>query len=438
MASQRAGLEQAIFRLLLDDETVADADLVPRHFTDPQARHLWGVAQRMREDGADVTGFSLVAAGGDDDVQRDVLRLFVRDCRTSLAARCDLDSIVDGIRREADTDEVLRIVIAAGDRTAQRTDDPESLVRDLCAQLAGAVSRSRHTALPLSGLVRCELDSIVESLTAKERGIVIQTRISTGLVSLDAKIGGGLGRGSWTVIGARPGGCKTSVLMQFARSAPVPVVVFLYEDLRDLACRELAVATNIVATDIAGHRFESGLQVAACSNAQRAMRDDVFVVDARGMDARDIAREVRFYVEEHGVELAVVDYLNRMRHERADRYDLAIRGTMDVLDDMVGEHDIAGALGAQLSRAVVKESRLPRMDDLRDSGSVEEICKLGIVLHRPYQGRAQSEGGDSELWFVIDKQNIGTRSAIVKCGWDGPSMTISDMPGYAEGYTGGS
>lgn len=266
---------------------------------------------------------------------------------------------------------------------------------------------------------------ILADTALREKGHRSPPRIPTGLLTLDAKMGGGYGRGTWTVIAARPGGKKTSYIMQTCRRAPVPALVFLYEEVDDIIHRELAVKTGIPAVDIAGQRL-TGKQMSECRMAARLMRTDLHIVDARGMSARDISREARSLVREHKIELLAIDYLNRMRHPKADRYDLSIRATLDTLDNLVGDLKIPGLLGCQLSRAVVKEGRLPRIDDARDAGAIEEICKLGICLHSPYENRKPSDGGDDEVWMILDKQNLGKRRQIIKCNWHGPTFTIGD------------
>lgn len=423
----RTRREQAIFRLLLDDPAIADlADIEPRHFLDILARPLWEHAQALRGKGVEPTGFALLAAVKDEG-QRAASQQWLRAARLSVAHAGDLDALVSEIRGEADLDEIGRIADEAARAVLAREIDPITLAGKIQEQLSRAVSRVQHSAETLAAKGERAAWEIIRGAEKVAKGETDAPRISTGLLTVDREIGGGLPRGSWTVVAARPGIGKTSFVMQVARSSGARTLVFLYEDVDDIIHRELAAQTGIGANNIAGCRVDRK-QASTLLAAARRLSDRVWVVNARGMDAMTIARITRALVRQHGIELLCVDYLNRMRHVRTDRdrYDLAIRGTLDVLDDLLGELRIAGVLGCQLGRAVTKENRAPRIDDARDAGAIEEICKLGICLHRPFVDRDASEGGDSEMWLILDKQNLGKRRQVVVCDWDGPAMTIRD------------
>jgi replicative DNA helicase len=105
------------------------------------------------------------------------------------------------------------------------------------------------------------------------------------------------------------------------------------------------------------------------------------------------------HMAEHDTRLVVIDYLQLLTP--------AGRGstrTEDVSEITRGLKIMAMELGvpvvalSQLSRAAVQQNRKPRLDDLRDSGSIEQDADVVLFLHR-------AERPIVEL--IIAKQRLG-------------------------------
>ena len=90
------------------------------------------------------------------------------------------------------------------------------------------------------------------------------------------------------------------------------------------------------------------------------------------------------------------------------------------LHDLSKELDCHISIGCQLSR-LPKESRVrpPRLDDLRDSGEIEQDADLVIGLHRPeYYGIESDDSGSLKgiAEFHILKQRNGPTD-MIKATW---------------------
>lgn len=78
----------------------------------------------------------------------------------------------------------------------------------------------------------------------------------------------------------------------------------------------------------------------------------------------------------------LIDYLQLIRHDRADRHDLQVGGTTKVLKRLARQCGVPIVLLCQLNREV--ESRpggKPRLSDLRDSGEIEQDADAVLMLH---------------------------------------------------------
>ena len=62
-------------------------------------------------------------------------------------------------------------------------------------------------------------------------------------------------------------------------------------------------------------------------------------------------------------------------------------------------------VAAQLNRASARENRPPRLDDLRDSGSVEQDADTVLFIHRP--PREGASGLSNETSLIVEKNRNG-------------------------------
>ena len=79
---------------------------------------------------------------------------------------------------------------------------------------------------------------------------------------------------------------------------------------------------------------------------------------------------------------------------------------------------------AQLNRGpetrAGKEAGIPRMSDLRESGSIEQDADMVILLYRPaaYMDTQEYEMGDNTSQIIIAKHRHGS-TGVVKLLWQG-------------------
>ena len=127
-------------------------------------------------------------------------------------------------------------------------------------------------------------------------------------------------------------------------------------------------------------------------------------------------------VERHGIELLIVDYLQRVRNPSAKTREREVAEVSGLLKDMALVHDIPVIALCQLNRAVeTRQKKTPTLADLRDSGQIEQDADIVIFLHRD---NPQAKSGPVDLIFAKGR-NIGTGK--VRLFWDGDRMTFHDI-----------
>ena len=83
------------------------------------------------------------------------------------------------------------------------------------------------------------------------------------------------------------------------------------------------------------------------------------------------------------VDIVFVDYLGLVRSSKDDRTPqyLKIEDIVIQMKRFAQELSIPVVLLCQLNREAEKESREPRLSDLRDSGAIEQAADLVVLLH---------------------------------------------------------
>jgi len=96
-----------------------------------------------------------------------------------------------------------------------------------------------------------------------------------------------------------------------------------------------------------------------------------------------IERQMRGGRRHRPVALWVVDHLHRTHCPGAESRHLELAAIVSRLKDLALELDTSVLLLSQLSRAKDRPDRRPRLDDLRESGAIEENADNVILLYRP-------------------------------------------------------
>jgi circadian clock protein KaiC len=149
---------------------------------------------------------------------------------------------------------------------------------------------SHDFAIAKGGLVVFPRLSAGQHMVSREEGV-----IPSGIAEIDALVGGGLDRGSATMIMGPAGVGKSSLAMQFAASAVAGgdrVSFFIFEEHRTVFLKRAAsLGFNLSPAIEAGHL-------------------SVQQIDPAEMSAGEFAYAVRTSVETHGSTMVIIDSLN--------------------------------------------------------------------------------------------------------------------------------
>lgn len=230
-------------------------------------------------------------------------------------------------------------------------------------------------------------DEFISDLNDKKMGLT-ELALTTGLSKLDAY--GGLNKSDLIVVGARPGMGKTSFLNKLASNC----AIVLNKPCGIISCemtsKQLLVRLASSECQINSEKLRSGNvsdyelnQIYARINE---IKKSPLYIDSKSRNLDTIISKSRRLKRNYKIELLMIDYLGLIRANGYRDKNSEITYITSELKNLAKELDIPIVLLSQLSREVEKRplhDRMPRMSDLRDSGSIEQDADQILFLFRP-------------------------------------------------------
>ena len=313
-----------------------------------------------------------------------------RITREVLQAVADVPTVSDGIMGEELLDSVLSRL---------------SAITRIQANEKTAVSST------LPDLVRRMIDDV----DAIAKGDLGSSLCPTGIPSLDARITG-IPLGTVTAIGGRPGGGKSSSLLNFAENAArlgKVAVIFTTEDPRDRWGERLLAKHGNLRVDrlYARHLGAIDLNKAAQASDDLKALSNLHVVHAHGMTALEITR----IATGMGAGFVGVDYIQKVAApEPRMKLHEAIEANSKIFGDYAGKSGAGVVILSQMSKDIEKEDRRPRKSDLRYGEGLVQEAKLIILLHDP-----KNRERPMLREMLVAKRNQGESEMIAEVLFDG-------------------
>jgi replicative DNA helicase len=340
-----------------------------------------------------------------------------------------LVSLDDGLPQVTNLDSYIRIVKEKSVLrriifTAQKVIDKAVLAQDGADQLLASASEDflklgesrASNALASPAEI---IDNYEGGLNAFLDPSKRLSGISTGFLKLDEKTGG-FHSGELIILAGRPAMGKTALALNMAyhiaTKARQPVAIFSLEMSKEsLLTRMLCAAARVDS-----QKFRAGflnanerrmLQVAA----SELVEAPIYVDDTASVNLMDVHAKLRRMQAEHGLGLAVIDYLQLMSgrgrfENRVQEVSSLSRG----LKLMSKELKIPILVLSQLSRApeTRQGDHRPQLSDLRESGSIEQDADLVAFIFREevYKPDRTDLRGLAEL--ILAKQRNGPTGKI--------------------------
>lgn len=285
---------------------------------------------------------------------------------------------------------------------------------------------------------RAAQKGFIEVLESAVDGGVPDLSIKSGIYGLDQKLGGFL-PGAVYIISGRPGGGKSAFSMYLAIQAAKQgkrVALWSLEMLYN-SIAERAVA--ILSGEDVRHYLKTGH--GDKGKIARATKEffelPIHIEDTPAITVDQLRSQARRFVQDKGVDMLIIDYLTLLRS--GGRYENRVNevGAMTRTIKIIAlECGVPVLLLAQMNREFDKrESSIPRLSDLRDSGTAEQDAdSVGFLV----PNTKEDEPDDGIVNFYIRKNRNGIQEAKVSLeytrwnsrftGVEGPPVLENKLP----------
>jgi replicative DNA helicase len=205
----------------------------------------------------------------------------------------------------------------------------------------------------------------------------------------------GLQKSDLIILAARPSIGKTTLALDMARQIAtkqkVPVGIFSLEMGADqLIDRMIAAQANVDLWRLRTGKLRSEGENNDFQKIGEAMgvlsEAPIFIDDAGSANVMEIRTMARRLQTEHHVGLIIIDYLQLMEGRSGGGSDNRVNEISEIsraLKQLARELNIPILALSQLSRAVESRSpQIPKLSDLRESGSIEQDADVVLMLYR--------------------------------------------------------
>jgi replicative DNA helicase len=275
------------------------------------------------------------------------------------------------------------------------------------------------------------IDELHKSGGAGVRGI------PTGYPDLD-KLLSGFQKSDLIILAARPSLGKTTLALDLVRHiairSKVPVGVFSLEMSKEqLVDKLLATEAGVDLWRMRTGRLSDKEDDDDFPRIGRAMgvlsEAPIFIDDSASSNILEIRTKARRLKMEHGLGFLVVDYLQLMEGRDRESRVQEISEISRSLKQLAKELDIPVLALSQLSRAVESRSpAIPKLADLRESGSIEQDADIVAFIYRKSKDKTRDCTEDEKYLaeLHIEKHRNGP-TGIVNLFFDENKVTFRTM-----------
>lgn len=260
--------------------------------------------------------------------------------------------------------------------------------------------------------------------------------VPSGFTSLD-QVTMGWQKSDLVILAARPSVGKTAFALNVARNAAVdhgiPVAVFSLEmSALQLVMRLMTTETGLPADKIkGGSKLEDYEWEQLEYRIKNLSKAPLYIDDTPGLPIMEFRNKAKMLVNQKGVRLIVVDYLQLMQGppDLRGMREQEVAFISRTLKATAKELNIPIIALSQLSRNAVQRGGSigkPMLSDLRESGAIEQDADIVIFIHRPdFVGLSDNNEDKEKTWIILAKHRNGETGDI-------PMLFKSDRVKFVE------
>lgn len=255
-------------------------------------------------------------------------------------------------------------------------------------------------------------------------------KIKTGFHEFDT-LTGGLSGSKFVIIAARTRIGKTSIMLnmaQYMSQRGDMVGIFEIEmDKEDLDDRIMASLTGINTIKLQSGKHLGLTDWDKITEAATLKYDLPIVIDdTGGLKISELKRRCR-KMKKMGCKIIFIDQLSKIIGDRRKSKFEEATQIVEELGHLKKELRIPIVLLAQINRqAIGRPGSRPMLEDLKNTGQLEEEGDIIILLHRPFVYTEDLEDEHEAIFHVAKARGAPERT--INLYWDGKTTTFSNPP----------
>ena len=247
----------------------------------------------------------------------------------------------------------------------------------------------------------------------------------------------GLQKSDLIILAARPSMGKTTLVLDIARQVAVkskiPVAIFSLEMSKEqLVDKMICAEANVDLWKMRTGKLSSTGENDDFSRIGHAIgilsESTIYIDDSASANVLEIRTKARRLQMEHGLGLIVIDYLQLMEGRGNENRVQEVSEISRNLKSIARELNVPVIALSQLSRGVEqRDTHIPRLADLRESGSIEQDADVVLFIYRETmykQDLPPDKKGISEIY--IAKHRNGPTGKI-KLFFDEQRVTFRNL-----------
>ncbi len=432
---QNLEAEQSVLgALLIDKEAmlrVADI-LVPKDFYKPSHERIYDVIMRLYERREPIDTLSVTTKLKEDGVFKDIggstyLAELVNGVPTS--------SHVEHYAKMVKEKRILRDLIAASAEVTEAAfDAPEDIDQLLDSVEQRLFAISQHSHAPRFLVLKDELQGAYERIEKIHQGKGALRGLTTGFHELDGYLSG-LQKSDMIVIGARPSMGKTSLALDIARNVALKdgksVGIFSLEMAKDqVVDRFIAAEARVSLWKLRTGKLNDDVDFQLIQGALDSLsKTKVFIDDTPSPNILQMRSTARRLQAEHGLDLLIIDYLQLITpRTKSDNVVSQITEISRGLKTLARELNIPVIALSQLSRAVdQRDQKIPRLSDLRESGSIEQDSDVVLLIYRKDKNQQDTAIDEMNMAEILIAKHRNGPTGSVKLKWDPDRVSFDSI-----------
>ncbi|MCR2812982.1 replicative DNA helicase [Microbacterium sp. zg.Y1090] len=326
---------------------------------------------------------------------------------------------------------LLRRLVEAGTRIVQMgysgQGEAVELVNNAQAEIYAVTgAEAAEDYVPLETAVTSAIDEI-EAARGRDGSM---TGIPTGFAQLD-ELTNGLHGGQMIVVAARPAMGKSTLALDFARSAAIkhnmPTIFFSLEMGRsEIAMRLMSAEGAVPLQNMRKGTLDSRDWTTIAATRGRINDAPLYIDDSPNMTLVEIRAKCRRLKQRVGLRMVIIDYLQLMTSgKKVESRQQEVSEFSRALKLLAKELQVPVIALSQLNRGSEQRTdKRPQVSDLRESGSIEQDADMVMLLHRDSVYDKDTRPGEADL--IVAKHRNGP-TATIEIAFQGHFSRFTDM-----------